>query len=152
MSRRPSPTIRSERRVRFDDAPADLWATLERVGEYPSWWPWLRRFDGSVLEEGARWSCTVQPPLPYRVSFALVLRDLEPGRSVAADLTGDIAGTAQLHLTAADDGGTDLHLVSELAPMRPMLRALSRLASAIPRYGHDQILDRGLAQFVARRS
>ena len=121
---------------------------------YPSWWPWLQRFDGEALADGERWACTVRPPLPYRVSFDLVLRDVEPERSVAADLTGDITGTARIDLRPAvgPDGGaaTHLRLVSELSPNRPLLRGLSRVTSAIPRYGHDQILDRGLAQFIQR--
>jgi len=124
------------------------------VRAYPSWWPWLQTFDGTLLADGERWTCTVHPPLPYRVSFELVLRDVVPLRSVAADITGDITGTARIDLspTVAPTGGagTRLHLVSELAPERPLLRGLSRVTSAIPRYGHDQILDRGLEQFVAR--
>ena len=146
--------IRSERRATFELAPDAVWAVLEQVRAYPSWWPWLRTFDGTLLAPGERWACTVRPPLPYQVSFEVLLRDVEPLRSIGADISGDISGTARIELspTIAPTGGagTHLHLVSELAPERPLLRGLTAVTSAIPRYGHDQILDRAIEQFIAR--
>ena len=69
--------IRSDQRHRFDVAPDELWAAMASVDRYREWWPWLRRFDAAGLVAGEVWTATVQPPLPYRVSFDLHLTEVE---------------------------------------------------------------------------
>ncbi len=127
--------------------PAEVWRILADVDDYPGWWPWLRRFDASRLADGERWSCTVKPPLPYTVSFDLVLRDVVTGRSVAADVEGEIVGSARVDLRRHGTG-TELNLVSDLEPSRTFLVGLSRLAGPIARFGHEFIIDAALDQFV----
>lgn len=130
-----------------DATPAEVWSVLAAVDAYPHWWPWLRRFEATRLSDGARWSCTVKPPLPYTVSFDLVLRDVAPRRSVAADVEGEIVGTARVDLRRAGSG-TELALVSDLEPSRTFLVGLSRLAGPVARFGHEFIIDAALDQFV----
>jgi hypothetical protein len=95
------------------------------------------------------WSAVVQPPLPYRLRFELHLGDVEPPRVVTADVTGDITGSARLEITPSDEG-CELHLLSELRPTNPMLRAVAQVAAPMARFGHDWVLDTGLRQFRAR--
>jgi len=130
-----------------DATPAEVWSVLAAVDAYPHWWPWLRRFEATRLSDGARWSCTVKPPLPYTVSFDLVLRDVAPRRSVAADVEGEIVGTARVDLRR-QGAGTELALVSDLEPSRTFLVGLSRLARPVARFGHEFIIDAALDQFV----
>ena len=70
----------SERSWCFGAPPDVVWAALAATGDYPTWWPWLTAFDADGLVAGGRWRCTVRPPLPYSVRFAL---DLERGRAAA---------------------------------------------------------------------
>jgi uncharacterized protein YndB with AHSA1/START domain len=141
--------VRSDRRWRFDVAPDVLWAALADVDAYRAWWPWLRSLEGAAFAPGAEWRCVVQPPLPYRLTFALTLEEVEPHRFVTAEVAGDIVGHAAIDLVAVD-GGTDLRLVSTLAPRHPALRTVAGFAPAVARFGHDWVLDRGLAQFRRR--
>jgi Polyketide cyclase / dehydrase and lipid transport len=141
--------IRSDQRHRFDVAPDELWAAMASVDRYREWWPWLRRFDAAGLAAGEVWTATVQPPLPYRVSFDLHLTEVSAPRVVVADVTGDIEGSARLEVFAVD-GGSELHFTSELCPTNSVLRAVARLASPIARYGHEWVLTSGLDQFRAR--
>ena len=147
MAERDADTIHSERRAHYDAAPEVIWASIEQLPQYRSWWPWLRRFDAGGLADGERWTCTVRPPLPYQVSFELLLHDVVPARSVAATIDGDIAGTARIELAPAG-GGTDLTLVAEVRAASAFLRRLDRLAGPVARYGHDHIIDKALAQFA----
>jgi uncharacterized protein YndB with AHSA1/START domain len=142
-------TIRTERTAHYAVAPEVVWDRLSRIDEYRDWWPWLRQFDADGLVDGARWRCRVQPPLPYRVSFDLVLHDVVPHRSVAARVAGDIEGVARIELNQRDDlgGGTDLVLVARLVPASRFLRTLNRTAGPVARFGHDQVIDRALDQF-----
>lgn len=140
--------IDSDRTFHFDADVAQVWAAFERTDDYRSWWPWLRRFEATGLASGDCWRCTVQPPMPYSLSFSIELIDVVPRTEIAAEVTGDIAGDARLILGAAEAGGTDLRLVSSLEPRRATLAAVTAVAPWVARLGHDWVLDSGRRQFA----
>lgn len=140
--------VRSDRTYRFDASPDQFWAAVEDVGSYRRWWPWLRTFDGLAFAPGSRWTCAVQPPVPYRIRFTVDLDTVEPFRMVTVKVSGDILGTASLHV-AADGAGSVVRLVSELMPNNRILRAAALVARPIVRFGHDWVLDTGASQFAA---
>src|SRR6187455_1324502 len=90
--------LRSDQRHRFEAAPEDLWSALVSVDHFQRWWPWLRRFCASGVQPGDVWMATVQPPLPYRVRFDLLLTEVVAPRLVAVDVTGDVEGAARLEV------------------------------------------------------
>lgn len=141
--------IRSVRTYRFPAVRPSLWRAIQAVDRYESWWPWLREFDGTALEQGAVWSCVVQPPLPYQVRFRISLDEVVEHEHIVASLDGDIVGTARLELR---DRGPECeaHLTSQLAPDNRALRAVALLARPLVRYGHDWVLDTGANQFTHR--
>jgi hypothetical protein len=141
--------IRSDQRHRFDVPPEALWAAMERVDDYRSWWPWLRHFQATELTEGEVWSALVRPPLPYRLRFDLRLHDVAAPSHVSAEVTGDIVGTARIEIDE-DRGGSSLHVVSDLAPANGMLRSVMRVAPKVASFGHDWVLSTGLRQFKTR--
>lgn len=138
--------IHSDRRDAFEVPPEELWAAMSEVGCFRGWWPWLRELDASALEPGAIWSAVVQPPLPYRLRFDVHILDVVALASVTAKVTGDIEGSARLDI-AATPSGSELHLVSELAPTNAVLRTVAALAGPVARFGHEWVLDTGLRQF-----
>jgi hypothetical protein len=138
--------IASDRAYGFDVAPAVLWAEIAEVGRFPTWWPWLRRFDAVGLEPGDRWRCTVQPPLPYSLSFAIAIEEVEPHARVTASVSGEITGTAELTIEAAEEGCT-ARLRSRLAPSSRFLQAVALVARPVVSLGHDWVLDTGARQF-----
>jgi hypothetical protein len=145
--------ITSDRRHRFDVGPDELWAAITTVSDFPVWWPWLRRFDGSRLEPGERWDCTVQPPLPYTLRFTLEIDRVEPAALVTASVSGDLAGGARLEvrdLSGADGERSEIRLRSELAPTNRILRTVATVARPVVTFGHDWVLDTGVAQFRSR--
>lgn len=147
--RRSGTPLRSDRRHLFALPPGELWHVLQRVDTYPIWWPWLRSLDATRLEPGAVWSAVVQPPLPYRLRFDVQIQEVVAAHRVRAEITGDIAGPAALEITATSTG-SELHLVSELAPQHAALRTLAWVARPVMRLGHDWVLDTGLRQFRER--
>lgn len=142
--------IASDRRFRFDVGADELWAHIARVDRFPTWWPWLRRFEGTGMVVGDVWRCTVQPPLPYSLSFDIGLDHVEPGERVAARITGDITGTAELTLTPDGDGACDARLTSRLAPANRFLQTIAIVARPVVSLGHDWVLDTGARQFRHR--
>jgi hypothetical protein len=139
----------SDRRYVFPMSADALWARIGDVAAYPTWWPWLREFDGEKLAEGAVWQCTVQPPLPYTVRFAVTIGAIAPARSIAAKVSGDIVGSARLQIEPRA-GGCEARLIAELGPEKQALRALSVAARPLVRFGHNWVLDTGARQFRKR--
>ena len=122
---------------------------LSRVDGYRSWWPWLRHLDARGLVAGERWQAVVQPPLPYRLRFDLVLERVVRAEHVSVRVEGDITGEAHLDIAPTAEG-SQLDFESRLAPASATLRAVSRMAAPIADYGHDWVLGTGLRQFRER--
>src|SRR5690554_6736791 len=91
--------VTSDRIHHLDLPPAAVWQALVRTDAYRTWWPWLRRFDAEGLTPGACWRCAVQPPLPYRVDFEVVIDEVCAPELVTATVRGGLCGTARLELT-----------------------------------------------------
>jgi hypothetical protein len=145
--------IRTDRRFHFDDEATVVWQRMADVGQYRTWWSWLREFDATRVAAGEVWRCRVQPPAPYAVRFTVTLDEVDEGRRIAATVTGDVAGSASLELLPVRRG-TDVHLLSTLTPHNPALRALALVGRPFVRMGHDWVLDTGAREFErrARRS
>lgn len=141
--------VRSDRSFRFEAAPADVWSAISSLEDYRVWWPWLREFDATALDVGDRWRCVVRPPLPYVLRFSVVLTAVVPGERIDAGVEGDIEGVASVTLRSHGDG-TEVRLVSALAPRHALLRRIMGLTPWLARFGHDWVLDTGLRQFRRR--
>ena len=139
--------IRSEHRYRFPAPPDAVWDALTDVGAYPSWWPWLRRFEARALAVGDVWRCEIRPPLPYAVRCAVTLVAVSAPGLVAAEVTGGVTGDARLSLVPAGRG-TELRVASRLVARHLPARALARLLPGVARRGHDWVFDTGAAQFA----
>jgi hypothetical protein len=138
--------IASDRSYRFALPAAALWAEIEDVGSFREWWPWLHRFDGEGMAVGQVWHCTVQPPLPYTLSFQITIDEVVEAQQVAASVTGEITGAAQLSITPDGDGCT-ARLTSQLAPASRFLQTVALVARPVVSLGHDWVLDTGARQF-----
>lgn len=139
----------TDRSYQLPVAPDELWRVLRQVDDYRSWWPWLRRFDAAGLAAGEVWHCLVQPPLPYRVRFAVVLEEVRAPGVLEASITGNVLGRARIEITE-HPLGSEARLTSSLRPSNGLLKAVGRLAGPVARFGHDWVLDRGAEQFFAR--
>ena len=140
----------SDRRWDFDVPVEELWDALSAVDRYPTWWPWLRRFDpGEGFRTTSRWSCVVVPPLPYVVRFQVDLDEVRPHREVRASVRGDVRGWAELTVDGSRRSSS-ARLRSELRPSNPVLQRFAMLAPPLVRWGHDWVLDQGQRQFAER--
>ena len=140
--------FRSDRSWTFEVPPEKLWSRIADTTEYRTWWPWLRRFDGSAgLTPGAEWQCEVAPPLPYVVRFGIAFDRVETQRVVETTIAGDIRGWARLTIDEHVDG-CHARLESSLAPANRVLRGFGAVARPLVEWGHDWVLDEGRRQFV----
>lgn len=139
----------SDRRFVFAATPDELWSAFGATDRYQRWWPWLTSFDADQLAAGSEWRCAVKPPLPYTLRFTVHLHDVVATRRIAATVSGDIAGAAELDVLARD-GGSEVRLVSTLAPSRRAFAVVASMAGPLARRGHDWVLDTGARQFGER--
>ena len=141
--------VHSDRSYHFAHPPGAVWAAIGRVESFQDWWPWLRRFEATGLVRGDRWACTIRPPVPYALELTVTLDEVEEPSRIEATVSGDISGHATVSLDPVADG-TRVRLVSSLRPTGQPLRAVTRLAPWLARFGHDWVLDTGLGQFRRR--
>ena len=88
----------------FPMRPDALWSALAETGDYRSWWPSLTDLEADGLAAGAVWRCTIRPPLPFPLRFAIHLDDVVRPTLVTAHISGDIAGTARLDVAPHGNG------------------------------------------------
>jgi uncharacterized protein YndB with AHSA1/START domain len=152
LSELPSGAIVSEHRYSIPLERDEVWRRISDVGAYRQWWPWLRRFEAHGLTVGEVWHCQVKPPMPYSVRFSVHIEEVVTSQFVRARVSGDVMGTAELHLEDADVGeeGSVATLSSVLAPASRTLQLVATVASPAARFGHDFILDSGARRFIAR--
>jgi uncharacterized protein YndB with AHSA1/START domain len=141
--------LASDRRWCLDAGPDAVWAALAATADYRTWWPWLTSFDAAGLVAGARWQCTVRPPLRFSVRFAIDLEQVEPSRLLTARVTGDITGRARVDIAECGER-SEVRLVSSLTPTRRSMALLTAVAGPIARRSHDWVLETGARQFAAR--
>jgi len=144
------PRFTSDRSWAFDVPRKELWGRVTATGDYPTWWPWLAEFEsGEGFRRGASWTCTVEPPLPYRVRFSLLLEEVRDAELVRARVGGDIRGEAKLDIEDYGSGCV-ARLRSDLMPANALLRGVAFAAYPLVLWGHDWVLDSGQRQFVQR--
>jgi hypothetical protein len=139
--------FRYDRTFDFDVERDVLWDALNDTDRYPSFWPWLRRFDAPGLIEGAVAHCAVRAPLPYTLEFSVHVQSVEPGRAVDTQVRGDLAGPARLFVAPDGRDRSTARLAWEVELRLPMLSLASRVARPVLVWAHDQVVATGVEGF-----
>jgi hypothetical protein len=139
--------FRSEWRIAA--GPDEVYAALQDVSTYPSWWPQV---------VGARWldddsgEVRCRSLLPYELCF-VVHREIEDPdeRVLRARLVGDLAGTSQW--TVAPSGKGSLAVFDEEVDVhKRLVRVVGRFARPALRFNHDLMMragEKGLCKHLA---
>jgi hypothetical protein len=135
----------------FDLPAAALWDVLNQTDEFPIWWTWLREFraDGG-LESGTTAHCVVKAPLPYSLRLDVRIDTVRPAELLTATVTGDLSGRARLEVTDHADGRCSARLVWSVEVCEPRMRTAARLARPVFEWGHEWVVNTGVAQFRRR--
>jgi hypothetical protein len=132
-----------------DCSPAEAFAVLADLGNYPRWWPEVRRAV-RVTDLCAELSC--QSLLPYELVFQARhnARDPEAGL-LRADLVGDLDGVVSWRIFA-DGDGSRLVYEQEVTVRKPLLRRLALVGRPLLRANHELMMRngrRGLRTYLA---
>jgi carbon monoxide dehydrogenase subunit G len=128
--------------------PPAIWAAINEVDAFESWWSWLRelRVDRTPLQSGSVLSGLVVPPIPYRMRLQVALVSCAPPRRIDAEVTGDLVGRAHVEL-APDGEGTRAEVGWVVEMMPRAMRLAARLGSPLLRFGHDRVVDMTVTRF-----
>jgi hypothetical protein len=149
MPRRP--VIEYRRAFDFGLAPADLWASIERVDQFERWWPWLQEFrmEGESLAAGSVLYGVVAPPLPYRMRIRVELTRCEAPNAIDAVIGGDLEGLAWLRVHSEGDRSR-IEVAWTVEMMQRPMRLASRFGLPLLQWGHDRVVDTTVAGFRRR--
>jgi hypothetical protein len=141
--------FRFDRTWWFPVSPEQLWAVLNRVDQYPSWWSWLRELENDGFETGSSAYCVIQSPLPYALRCTIHVDEMQAPEAIVTTVSGDLRGPARLEVGRVADGCT-ARLVWSLTPGTPLLRNLARVGRPAMVWAHDRVVAMGVDQFRRR--
>lgn len=135
------------------DAGVDaVWAVLERVDEWPQWWPGLAAAEpaGGHVALGSRARIVVRTPVGMPLRFMLEVEHLQAPNLVGLRAYGDLRGEGEWRL-ADHHGTTHVDSVWCVTSTRRMIRMLRPAASLM----HAVVMragERGLSARLAGSS
>jgi len=133
----------------FPVPPEQLWAVLNRVDQYPTWWSWLRKLETDGFETGSNAYCVIQSPLPYALRCTIHVDEMRMPEAIVTTVSGDLQGPARLEVAPVADG-CNARLVWSLSLGTPLLRNLARVGRPAMVWAHDRVVAMGVEQFRRR--
>lgn len=129
----------------FDGGPDPIWAALEDVATWPSWWSWLKRVevirpgdgDGGV---GAIYRNTVRAPAGYGLTYDTEITSIDRFRRIDLDSRGDLEGRGRFLLRARNDGTTDLSFSWLVGTPKRWMSFLAPIARPAFSWNHDHMM------------
>ena len=134
--------IRYRGRFTFPESPPAVWSALQDVEQFERRFGCLGQFhvEGDGLQAGSVLVGTVSPPLPYRIRLRMEIERCVPEQLIDTKIRGDLEGDGHLRL-ARWGTGTELNLAWKIEMMQQAMRAASRVAHPVLRWGHDRVID-----------
>jgi hypothetical protein len=129
--------------------PHDVYAALERLADYPLWWPQVRTV--TPLGNDA-YELVCRSTLPYDLRFRTEQTIRNPAdRVLEATMTGDLDGFSRWTISSASSG-TVATFDEEVVATKPLLRRLELVARPAFKANHTRMMrdgERGLRTYLA---
>jgi len=130
-------------------APNDVYAVLERLPDYPLWWPQVR----SVTPVGNdTYELVCRSALPYELRFTTKQTVHDPvDRVLEARLSGDLEGFSRWTISF-DSSATLATFEEQVVATKPLLRRLELVAGPAFKANHTRMMrdgERGLRTYLA---
>jgi hypothetical protein len=130
-------------------APDDVYAVLERLPDYPQWWPQVRSV--TALGNDA-YELVCRASLPYDLGFTTKqsVRSATD-RVLEATMSGDLEGFSRWTISS-DGDGTSAQFDEVVIATKPLLRRLELIARPAFKANHSRMMrdgERGLSTYLA---
>jgi hypothetical protein len=130
-------------------APDDVYVVLERLADYPLWWPQVRSVTPA---SDSSYELVCRSSLPYALRFTTSqsVRD-SVDRVLEASMAGDLEGFSRWTIRA-DGSGTTAVFDEEVVATKRLLRMLEPVARPAFKANHSRMMrdgERGLRTYLA---
>jgi uncharacterized protein YndB with AHSA1/START domain len=129
-------------------APERVYAVLERVEEYPLWWPQVREVASRDADSGVARLRSVLP-VELRVTLRTQRRDPAAGE-LGVVLSGDLRGWVRCTVRPETGGGSRVLFEQDTEVARPLLRLVALPARPLLRANHALLMRAGHRGLTAR--
>jgi len=130
-------------------APDDVYAVLERLPDYPLWWPQVRRVTPLGNDT---YELVCRSSLPYELRFTTQQSVRDPvDRVLEASMSGDLDGFSRWTISNAAHG-TSATFDEEVVATKALLRRLELVARPAFKANHTRMMrdgERGLRTYLA---
>lgn len=134
---------------RVGGSPDDVYAVLERLPDYPLWWPQVQRVT-PLSELACELVC--RSSLPYELRFTAEHAVRDPRRRVLeAKVSGDLEGFSRWTISN-DSEATSATFEEHVVVTKPVLRRVELVARPAFRANHSRMMrdgERGLRAYLA---
>ncbi|THA27309.1 polyketide cyclase [Streptomyces sp. RKND-216] len=142
---------------RLPAPPARIYAELQRVEDYPVWWPQTRAASPAVAvrnRETAEIRLRSFLPLEHRVTLRAERREPHPpgpdGGDLAVAMDGDMRGWVRCTVRADSGGGSRVDFEQYTEVATPLLRLVALPARPLLRANHAWMMRAGRRGLTAR--
>jgi uncharacterized protein YndB with AHSA1/START domain len=130
-----------------------VFAELEAVEQWPSWWPGVLAVEPVASEGrgslGKRTRNTWKSVLPYELTFEAELVRYEPPHVLEVAASGELAGRGRWELSS-ERGGTRVVYHWRVATTRAWMKLLAPIARPFFKWNHDVVMGWGGAALARR--
>ena len=129
-----------------------VWEEIHHAERWPSWWKYVAGVEelepGAPDGTGKRMRLLFRTRLPYTLGFDVRVTRVHPPSELAAEATGELAGTGRWTLTPVA-GGTLVRYNWDIRTTRRWMNLLAPVARPVFRWNHDELMRAG-GQSLAR--
>jgi hypothetical protein len=125
--------------------PATVWAALQAIQDWPSWWRWLKRVE--VVRQasgadgvGAIYRNHVRAKTGYGFVYSTEIAEVDHLRRLDLLSSGDIEGRGRFLIAARPDGGTDLSFAWLVQTPKWWMNLLAPIARPAFTWNHDYLM------------
>jgi uncharacterized protein YndB with AHSA1/START domain len=124
-----------------------VWSALIASERWPEWWPYLEAVvqvaPGDSAGIGAIHRYSWRGPLPYRLTFEMVVTRIERPFVLGGSARGDLEGTGQWTLSAGENGTTRVRYDWNVRTTIPWMNLLAPFARGLFARNHGLVMRAG---------
>jgi len=130
------------------EAPIEsVWGALTASELWPEWWPYLdtvvKVAPGDSAGIGAIHRYSWRGPLPYRLTFEMVVTRIERPFVLAGTARGDLEGTGQWTLMSGENAATHVRYDWNVRTTRAWMNLVAPFARGLFAWNHDRVMRAG---------
>jgi hypothetical protein len=133
-----------------------VWEVLTAGERWPEWWPYLESVEqvaaGDAAGIGAIHRYIWRGPLPYRLTFDMVVTRVERPFALGGTAWGDLEGSGLWTLQSGEDLTTQIRYDWDVRTTRAWMNLLAPVARGLFAWNHDLVMkagEKGLSRHLA---